>query len=201
MRDELRPSWTKKQRRAFQRIRSGIRIGELSSVPVCHLTLTSAPGTDYAQMNRHWEALRKRIARRYGRFPYCKVKVREGFGVLHVFVRTRRIIPQAWLSCAWETLHSSAIVYIRRLYGSPRKAAMYLAGQYCSQSCFDRLSLSRDWIKVGFPRVWKNCLWRAGVFRGAGMMMEFVPENLPKAFALWDDWLKSIVAEREQLCL
>jgi len=153
----------KKRGRAFHKLLSGIRIGELSNVTVSHLVLTSAPGTEYAKLNRDFQRLYKRIGREFGQIPYCKVKTKEGYGVLHVLIRTRKVLPQKWLSDKWNTVHvGSSIVWINRIYGSAKKAAGYLAAQYCSGQEFDRLSSSLNWIKKGATRSWRQILSATG---------------------------------------
>lgn len=172
--------WQAKQKRAFHRLLSGIRRSEMlggkwvhGSVynrrkgwhkavyfsNVYHLTLSSAVGTDWRVINRHWETLRKRWLRAFGRFEYVKVRTTEGNGVLHVVLRFAKRIPHSWLSQSWKDIHGAVVVWVTRLYGSSKAAARYLATQYCSGQAFQRLSMSYGWLGRKAIWNWKHICW------------------------------------------
>lgn len=154
--------WSKKQRRSFHRVLSGLKRAHYLGVPIRFMTLTSADRSRYAVINDDFEVLRKRIVRHFGRFEYCKIRTSEGNGVIHVLYRGS-FVPQSWLSDAWGDIHGSPIVDIRLLKGRTKPIARYLAVQYMSlQIGFTHLSWSWRWICRGFVRIWHDMVSRFG---------------------------------------
>jgi len=117
------------------------------------LTLTTARPGDDRHLSEHFEALVKRIRRRYGRFEYCKVRTDEGYGVLHLLYRGG-YIPQKWVSDAWREIHGAGVVDVRAVGKGVRKAARYLAGHLALQG--GHLSWSWGWVWHGFVRDWER---------------------------------------------
>lgn len=138
---------------------------------VLWVTLTTSLTSDCSKMNAHWNALKKRIERKfnYPGIEYAKVYTSEGCGVLHILLAWDNgakmpyrtfYIPQKFLSTAWQAVHQSSIVWIRRLGAgkqNAKKMGLYIVSQYCaSQLLIIRTSWS--WKKtLGFPLVacWK----------------------------------------------
>ena len=106
--------WSKKQKRGFQRILSGFTRAKALGKNVRFFTLTSSPTSKWRQINPHFQVLRKRIERNYGKIEYIKFRTNEGYGVLHVLY-TCPFIPQRWLSRNWDEIHGAKIVDIRKV--------------------------------------------------------------------------------------
>ena len=198
-------TWSKKQKRAYHRILSGLRVhkGEL----LRFLTLTTA---EYMQrdLRSAWRVLKERIrrltplrlikmgyielkdVRKYYpnkslneplKFEYLKVETDEGVaGVLHVLY-FGDYIPQKWLSDAWKEITGTAyIVDIRACKDpvkSPKRLARYCVAQYVSgQTAFVRFSWSWGWVGKGFVKVWRTLLKEVGY-------------DIKRAIALWEKLL------------
>jgi len=165
------PPWSKKQKRAYHRIKSLLKFWLSHDYQVLWVCLTSSPNSDAKALAYHHQILRQRIERELG-YPgveHFQVRTKEGYGVLHCFWawRERRpgfrqrsfYVPQDWLSRAWEEIHGAKIVWVCRLRKSKKSikiVSAYAVSQYCAgQSKFERMSWS--WKRsLGFPmvRVW-----------------------------------------------
>jgi hypothetical protein len=168
-------SWTKKQRRAYHRLLSGIKLAESRGVQLRFLTLTSSPSSDWTSLNQHFQALVKRIQRRFGfKLQYWKIKTNEGNGVLHIVFKGR-FLPQKWLSATWLALHGAKVVDIRQFRFGSRRLARYLVSNYLAKQSFERMSWSWGWVYRGFVSDWLR------IVSGAN--------SLKEALALWDRWL------------
>jgi hypothetical protein len=153
-------SWSRKQRRAYHRLMSGF----LRPGPYRFMTLTSAPGSDFSEINEDFEVLKKRILRRYGKMDYWKIKTNEGNGVLHIVYRGP-YIPQRWLSRVWDEIHGGKIVDIRFIWLNrlgPKRFVRYLVGGYLSKQSFVRMSWSWGWVFRGFVGYWRRLVSRLG---------------------------------------
>jgi hypothetical protein len=107
--------YTKKQRRAFQRLISGLTVGKSRRERLRFMTLTSSPESVSRKRNDDFRALKMRVLRRYHfKMKYWKIRTNEGNGVLHIVFRGK-YIPQKWLSAQWADIHKSPIVDIRSL--------------------------------------------------------------------------------------
>src|SRR5574340_1523249 len=106
-------SWTKKQKRAYHRAKSGIKVAGLLHAPVKHLILTTSPEGQYRNLSSDFQVLRKRVQRKFGvLLPYFKVETNEGYGVLHVLYRAKQYLPQQWLSIQWSDIHKAGVVWV-----------------------------------------------------------------------------------------
>ena len=145
-----------KQKRAYHRFLSGLERSNFCGERVRFLTLTTSKDGSYADLNRHFLALVKRLRRKFGSFEYCKIKTNEGNGVLHVvfwdaFDGWRYGCIHAYLSVLWMELHESPNVWCRALFGGFKRMANYVVCHYVAgQSLIKRLSWSWGWCKRGF---------------------------------------------------
>jgi hypothetical protein len=116
--------YSKKQRRAFQRLMSGLTVGKSQNQRLRFMTLaTRDQANDVGfdkKLNDHFRALKMRIYRKNSfKMKYWKVRTNEGNGVLHIVSRGK-FVPQKWLSSQWADIHKSPIVDIRSLYETQR---------------------------------------------------------------------------------
>ena len=188
----LKREWTKQEKRAYQRIKSGLE--KHHGERLRFLTLTSAPEMK-RPINDAWRVLKERIRRltparlirdgyiepsdmrRYYpnkrlkerlRFDYYKVRTTEGVsGVIHVLY-FGDYIPQKWLSDAWREITGSAyVVDIRACKDEVKDVdnlARYCVAQYvASQEGGKRFSWSWGWVFKGFVAVWRQFVRELGV--------------------------------------
>jgi hypothetical protein len=155
-----KPVYTKKQRRAFQRLMSGLTVGKSRRERLRFMTLTSSPQSVGRNLNADFRALKMRILRKYHfKMKYWKIRTNEGNGVLHIIFRGK-YIPQQWLSKQWAEIHKSPIVDIRSLYETRKGLtgiAFYLVGNYLAKQNFERMSWGYSWVFPAFVSSWK-CL-------------------------------------------
>jgi len=149
-----RSKWSFKQNRAYHRLLSGLRRAKTLGKPVRFMTLTSSPTSKWRMINPHFQVLRKRIERNFGKIDYIKFRTNEGHGVLHV-VYVGTFIPQRWLSRNWNEIHGAKIVDIRKVRGEKR-IACYLISNYLVNQTFVRMSWSWGWVFRGFVKWWKK---------------------------------------------
>lgn len=159
---------TRQERRVFQRLISGLTIGNLQGSFMRFMTLTTAPGVK-KDINRSFERLKKRIMRatfEKDGFPgfkcnrYFKVKTKECNGVLHT-VLMGNYIPQAWLSKTWKEIHGSPIVDIRALRVGRkgiRGIANYLVSNYLVKQPILRMSYGWKWLWLKAASSWKKII-------------------------------------------
>lgn len=157
-------------RRAYSRILSGIERAQLCGFPIVRrhkysklvpnvpclfvLTLTSS-NESKGSINDAWQALLKRIRRLDKRFEYIKLHTQEGVnGVLHIICRGK-FISHEWLTNNWSATFQAKIVYSQQAYGSMRALTNYLVG-YLQHHDKWHLSMSNHWIFPHASRVWKN---------------------------------------------
>ena len=143
-----------KRNRAYHRVLSGFTRAKALGKNVRFITLTSSPTSKYRQINPHFQVLRKRIDRHFGKIEYIKFRTNEGHGVLHVLY-TGPFIPQKWLSRNWNEIHEAKIVDIRKVKGEKR-LARYLISNYLVNQTFVRMSWSWGWVFRGFVGWWKK---------------------------------------------
>ena len=152
--------WSFKRNRAYQRVLSGFTRAKALGKPVRFMTLTSSPTSKYKLINSHFQVLRKRIERNFGKMEYIKFRTNEGYGVLHVLY-VGPYIPQGWLSRNWDEIHGAKIVDIRKVKGEKR-LARYLISNYLVNQTFVRMSWSWGWVFRGFVGWWKKFIKKYG---------------------------------------
>ena len=152
--------WSFKQKRGYQRLLSGLTRAKALDKTVRFMTLTSSPTSKYRQINPHFQVLRKRIQRNFGKMDYIKFRTNEGYGVLHILY-VGPYIPQKWLSRNWNEIHDAKIVDIREVKGEKR-IARYLISNYLVNQTFVRMSWSWGWVFRGFVGWWKKFIKKYG---------------------------------------
>jgi len=152
-------SWGPKHSRAYQRLLSGLGHHLQQGHQVRILTLTSVPGTSWRDLNGWFQALRKRVARRFGSMEYWKLRAYEGpgAGVLHILY-VGPWIPQAWVSRVWEEITGAYIVYIQQLKrrAGSKRLARYMISNYMMHHEVFRQSWSWGWLFRGFVGYWER---------------------------------------------
>jgi hypothetical protein len=141
--EESRDVYTKKQRRAFQRLMSGLTVGKSHRERLRFMMLTSSPESKGRKLNADFRTLKMRIFRKFHfKMNYWKIRTNEGNGVLHIIFRGK-FIPQQWLSEQWADIHKSPIVDIRSLRETRKeltRIVFYLVGNYLSKQSFEHMS-------------------------------------------------------------
>ena len=166
-------SYTKKQRRAFQRLMGGLTVGKSRSERLRFMTLTTNDEAERLgfdrKLNDNFRVLKMRIFRKYHfKMKYWKIRTNEGNGVLHIVFRGK-YVPQEWLSAQWADIHKSPIVDIRSLYETSnglKGLCFYLVGSYLSKQNFERMSWGYSWVFPAFASSWKRLIEKYGFRRG-----------------------------------
>ena len=147
---------SRKRKRAFHRLMSGLSRSRSRGDRLRFMTLTSSSESEHGSLSRHFQVLRKRIERRFGFLPqYWKINTNEGHGVMHIVFKGG-FIPQAWLSEAWASIHGACVVDIRALKNRPKRLANYLISNYLGKQSFERMSWSWNWVFRGFCHLWRS---------------------------------------------
>jgi hypothetical protein len=161
--------YTKKQRRAFQRLMSGLTVGKSRRERLRFMTLTSSPESLGRDLNADFRALKMRIFRKFHfKMKYWKIRTNEGNGVLHIIFRGT-YIPQEWFSARWADIHKSPVVDIRSLYETKKGLTgivFYLVGNYLAKQSFERMSWGYGWVFPAFVSSWKRLVEKYGFKRG-----------------------------------
>ena len=155
-----RPKLTRAQLRARDEIQYRLATWNRQGYRAFFLTLTSAPDSLPGTINRHFEVLRRRIARylgiRYQLLEYVRVTTREGHGVIHSVLgvpqdalpRSTILLPFELLQSWWHELHGAFMVNVKAIKGGAtdrRKVSSYIVAQYLAnqEGAYLRLSQSR----------------------------------------------------------
>jgi len=188
--------WSTKQKRAYHRVKSGVRLASLTNTPIQHIVLTTSEIAKNRNICNDFQVLRKRVKRRWNiDLSYFCVKTYEGYGVLHLVVKDKGFIPQRWLSKNWNEIHKSSYVYIKR---PPKHIANYVVSQYVSnqKSSYQRCSWSQTWVCQGFVKIWKYCKhlskresdWKINLFNGDW----YKPVNILLALRIWEKFIEGL---------
>lgn len=196
-------TWTKKQKRAYHRIRSGDKVARILKIPIKHLVLTTSPQGKNRNLSKDFQILRKRILRRFHTsLPYCKVNTNESNGVMHVLIRTKTFLPQRWLSAQWLDIHKSSYIWIKQ---PPNDVARYVVTQYIPDqgSSFARCSWSHTWVCKGFVKAWYAILHQTRDWKHQrwNNLTQTWTAEIRISFALnaWDKWLSDTVIKQTAL--
>lgn len=184
--------WNKKQKRAYHRIQTGVRVAQLKQQKIKHLILTTSPQCRNHNICSDFQTLRKRIYRKFNYLlSYAMVHTNEGNGVLHVLY-SGPYLPQQWLSNQWDDIHKSPYVYIKE---PPKDVSRYITTQYIAnqQTSFQRCSWSQNWVCKGFVSQWKHyCRW----FNEWKISLNLTITDLLNK---WDRWLQNQVFKQTEL--
>lgn len=208
----VKTMWSKKQKRAYHRAKSGVKVAHILKIPIKHLVLTSSPQASERNIATDFQALRKRILRKYQvNLSYFLVHTSEGNhtfvprtnkrgreyysllgGVLHILYRSNKYIPQQWLSHQWNEIHWSPYVYIKQ---PPEDIANYVVTQYLADqgTSYQRCSWSHNWVCKGFVTAWKQHLRWFNQYRHR-LNLDFI-DLLNK----WDRWIQNQVIKQYTL--
>ena len=87
----VRPEWSRKQKRGYQRIRSLLWFWEAHHFQVLWVTLSTADGGQADKLTYHHKQLRQRIERQLGYrgLEYYQVRTEEGLSLIHISEPTR----------------------------------------------------------------------------------------------------------------
>ena len=186
--------WTKKQKRAYHRAKSGVKVSSILHLPIKHMVLTTSPQGSQNNISNDFQVLRKRIYRQFGfLLAYFMVHTNEGNGVLHILFRSKQYLPQQWLSKQWSEIHLSPYVYIKEVPDTD--IARYVVTQYVAGqgSSYQRCSWSQNWVCKGFVKQWKKILYQTRDWKNQkfSYKTESWSANLQISIALakWDEWL------------
>lgn len=206
--------WTRAQKRAYARIRMGLK--RHKGERLRFLTLTSAPDMK-RPMAEAFRALKERLKRRTPhklmkegyltkgqirkfyqgrfmsplRFDYIKIETEEGpNGVYHILF-FGDYIPQAWIADTWEELTGKArVVWIRETKKgvfNDKKLASYCVSQYVTggQSEYVRFSCSWGWAFRGFISLMKFFIKELGYEKGIQTLNTLLEIGRIRVFNEW----------------
>lgn len=177
--------WSRKQKRAFHRIMSGLSVAQRQHKDIRFLTLTSSnDAPSFEDHNDSFRKLKQKIQdrttpaklfhggyisyndiRRYYpnkgmqdtlEFSYFKVHTSEGNGVFHVLFKGD-YIPQRFIQDWWKRVHNTWNVNIKSTWGDKKRVAGYVAGQYLADqdAGYTRYSWCHSWLFPGAIAKWK----------------------------------------------
>jgi len=107
--------------RFWQRIQSFIskmKSQRIKGYRFAFLTLTSSMESDNKYILNHWEILRKRINRKYGKIWYFAVReTNEKGDLIHLHILFYApYISISWISTQWSDIHKAEIAYIEGIH-------------------------------------------------------------------------------------
>ena len=151
--------WTRRQRRFYHRVMSGIEMACYQGVQLRVLCLTSSPQSgDIVSAFRKFV---KRVRRKYGRFEYIVARELTQSGLVHLHIVYKgAYMSQTWLSRVWDELNNAKIVYVCKFRGGKRRLGAYLCKYLCKQLAGSRSWWSWSWVFKGFVRVWRYIVSR-----------------------------------------
>jgi len=168
----------RRQKRTWQRVKSGLRKKSLPGQGVRFLTLTSSVDAPKgaAALSTSWRTLKERLRRRGLLSGYIKVMEVSAGGMrhLHVVIRGKYVHQRIW-SVLWWDIHRSPIVDIRRWKGNKEGQASYLS-KYLTKTSDGYVSWGWGWLWAGFGQDWKN-IKRYYLNRGYGISLAILAWN------------------------
>lgn len=179
------PGLSKKARRCFHRVISGLERGG----QIRFLTLTSSPDAP-VDIQASWRKLYMRLSRRGLIDGYIKCSEYTVDGKVHLHVLFRGgYISQRLLSYWWKEIHRSPVVDIRlvRPRGSRSRVASYMS-KYMVKELAGRYSWSWGWVWRGFARHWSiyKRWWSSWLERPG-------TTTFRNCLAGWRFWLRGII--------
>ncbi len=145
-----------RQRKAYQRMISGIKFANFHNKKLILIILTSQTA-DLQQITYDFTKFIKRMRRLYESFEYFAVReFKAGKYHIHLLVRSS-FIPQEILKAVWYETSGYSIVYVRDVY-SPNIAGYLIKDLYKDMTSY---GYSRGWVYPGFIRDWERCKRRA----------------------------------------
>ena len=165
-------SWSRAQKRCYQRLNSWLLVQESRKIGVLFVTLTSSPLSAGRSLSADHRELRRRVYRRCastlgaGELLHFTVETTEGNGVLHLLWAWRPqgspepcafYLPHRWLSKEWDRVHKAPVVVVKRYrYGSRQRLGRYCVAQYLSdqRSAFVGYRYSRGSFPFPVAAAW-----------------------------------------------
>lgn len=198
-------SLSKKEKRAFHRMVTGLSIANYRKERMRFLTLTTATKVKQ-NITESFDTLKKRIMRakkekdgfigfKFNR--YFKLKTAEGNGVFHILY-WGRYIPQKWLSKTWNEIHQSPIVDIREIKhrkGRIHGIVHYLLTNYLTRQPIIRMSYGWKWAWLGMARTWAEMKKKCTLRRSCGFNINYSGQYIPSKFR----WRKALLEFWEYL--
>lgn len=172
-------TWNKKHKRTYSCALSGLKRCEYLNLQPYFLTLTTSPFCR-TPLARDFDLFVKRIRRELGyKFEYMKVETSEGNGVIHAIFHSafdgwEYGAIHAYISCLWNELHSSPIVWCSPVL-FPKRVASYIVQYVAGQTRYVRKSCSKNWIFKGYRKKFLELIKKLG---------------FKKALIYWDALLK-----------
>jgi len=137
---------SRRVRRFYQRYFTGVGVG--GNLRILSLTTSDEAISQGKDIHRSFEALKKRLRRRWQWFEYIAVKETKG-GRKHLHLVFRgKYMEQVQLSALWQAIHISPVVDIRAVYKA-RGGARYLA-KYLAKETLNRYWASYGWVFKGW---------------------------------------------------
>jgi hypothetical protein len=186
---------TKKQKRIFQRLSTGLQIARNQGQVMRFMTLTTSKERVVIKRGKRkgevrtpkdsFDILRNRISKatmqKYGfigfnlRKYYC-LRTREGNGVLHiVYWGNIGYIPIQWLKRNWYEIHGGYECDIQEIQNRRKQVngiVMYLLDNYLMRQDIARMSYGWGWAWLGFCKSWEKTKYYYGKLRSTKGALE-----------------------------
>ena len=178
-----------------RRIWSKVTLGLLIPGDYYFLTLTSSPSSP--DIAKSWDIGKKRMFRKGYEFDYYGVRTNEGFGVIHVILRSGKRINISWLRLQWIELHNANQIWIKEIKnfkGIPKylqsQGDYRIAGEFCYQHGILKQLQSKWWIYPGWNKIFKQ-RWK-NRYREVDLDGNYVPiDQVLKYWCEWVDWCRT----------
>ena len=179
--------WSKKQKRQYGRFLSGLkRYWDKFLGHPMHLTLTSMDIESGNRLGLDWSHFVNWARKQFGRFEFCKITTKEGYGVIHALVYSPKLLSLMkldfygcleYLRANWAYFHGGSFkISITECYGSVRSVANYLVGRYLASSHHfnSYMGYSRNWIFKGWVKVFKYFIQKLGFQEGISPQVLYI---------------------------